>query len=345
MTEARQLNRRRILAAGAGATFAAGIGAPAIAQARPRIIVQTFGGLFEKTIRENAIADFEKQHNIEVTLAIEDDTTLLPKLRAARGRAPFDVVTVDNNIAILGAEMGLWAPDQMPQMPNAADIYKTSKPPMTANYGTIVYEYAFVYNPKKLPSPTSWNDLWTDGITAGVPHITQSYGLTFLYIASILNGGTAKNLDAGFAAIKRLKKFKIYKNVSEGLNLFQQGEIDAALFYGHRGQQMIDMGVSVLKTRPKEGTWGQRTGMQIPKNAGNVDAARAWVNHTLSVPYQTAFAKNLYSPTNRKVVLAPELAAKHVYGEAHVDSIREAPWADILPQRDALLERWTREIG
>ena len=40
-------------------------------------------------------------------------------------------------------------------------------------------------------------------------------------------GGT--NLDPGFAAIKRLKKFRVYKNVTEGLNLFQQGEIDAAL--------------------------------------------------------------------------------------------------------------------
>lgn len=345
MTSKLRLNRRQALATGAAGLATGLIGAPAIGQARPRVVVQTFGGLFEKTIRENAIADFEKAHNIEVVLSIEDDTTLLPKLRAARTRAPFDVVTVDNNIAILGNEMGLWAPDQSAQMPNAADIYKTSKPPMTANYGTIVYEYAFVYNPKKLPNPTSWNDLWTDGIVAGVPHITQSYGLTFLYIASILNGGSGKNLDPGFAAIKRLKKFKIYKNVSEGLNLFQQGEIDAALYYGHRGQQMIDMGVSVLKMRPKEGTWGQRTGMQIPKNASNLEGARAWVNWTLGVPYQTAFAKNLYSPTNRKVVLPPELAAKHVYGEAHVDSISEVPWDDLLPQRDALLERWTREIG
>mgnify|MGYP000527440005 CR=1 FL=1 len=32
-------------------------------------------------------------------------------VRAARGRAPFDVCTMDNNIAILGAEMGLFAID------------------------------------------------------------------------------------------------------------------------------------------------------------------------------------------------------------------------------------------
>ena len=177
--------------------FATGIFAPAIAQSRPRIIVQSFGGLFEKTLREGVIPNFEKETGIDVTLTIEDDTTILPKLRAARSRAPYDVVTVDNNIAILGGEMGLWAPDQSAQMPNAGAIYKSSMPPMTGNYGSIVYEYALVYNSKKMPAPTSWNALWADGIVAGVPHITQSYGMTFLYMASILNGGTAANLDAG----------------------------------------------------------------------------------------------------------------------------------------------------
>jgi len=341
MTTSFKLGRRRVLATGA----ALGIAAPAIAQTRPRIIVQTFGGLFEKTLREGVIPNFEKETGIDVTLTIEDDTTILPKLRAARSRAPYDVVTLDNNIAILGGEMGLWAPDQSAQMPNAGAIYKSSMPPVTGNYGAIVYEYALVYNSKKMSAPTSWNDLWADGVVAGVPHITQSYGMTFLYMASILNGGTATNLDAGFAAIKRLKKFKVYKNVSEGLSLFQQGEIDAALFYGHRGQQMIDMGLPIVKTRPREGTWGQRTGAQIPKAAPNLDGARAWVNASLGVPYQTAFAQNLYSPTNRNVVLPPELAAKHVYGEQVVENLREAPWSELLPQRDALLERWTREIG
>ena len=70
-----------------------------------------------------------------------------------------------------------------------------------------------------------------------------------------------------------------------------------------------------------------------------------WVNNTLSVPYQAAFAKSLYSPTNRNYVVPTELKGKLLTGEQYIDSIREAPWADLLPQRDALLERWTREFG
>lgn len=334
------LSRRRLLATGVAA-----LPAPALAQARPRLTVQCYGGLFEKTLREQVIPEFERAHATEVVLAVEDDVTILPKLRAARTRAPWDVCYCDNDIAVLGAQLGVWAADQSAAMPNAARIYANCMPPATANYGNVVFEYALVHNTRRLPTADSWLVLWNPEIVPGVPHITQSYGLTFLYIAALLHGGSAKDLDPGFAAIKALKKFRVYKNLSEGLQLFQQGEIDAALFYDHRAQQMIDMGLPFAKTRPKEGSWGQHTGCQIPRAAANPEGARAWVNTSLGVAYQAAFAKNLYGPTNHDVVVEPALAARLVYGAARVEAIREAPWGELLPQRDALLERWTREIG
>lgn len=349
MTKRITISRRGVLggslALGATMGAAQSFPMPALGQGRPKLNLQAFGGAYEKILREAVIPEFEKQHGIDVAFTVEDDTTILPKLRASRTRAPYDVVTVDNSIAIAGAALDLWAPDQSAKMSNIQHIYKSSKPPATANYGSIVYEYAFAYNKKKMAAPESWKDLWKPGLVVGVPHVTQSYGLTFLYIAAMLNGGDAKNLNPGFAAIKSLQKFKVYKNVSEGLSLFQQGEVDAALFYGHRTQQIIDMGLDIGKAKPKEGIWGQRTGSQIPKNTGNMEAAIAWVNNCLSVPYQTAFSPGLYSPTNRNVTLPPELAAKHVMGEAYVDALREIDWDAILPQRDALIEKWTREIG
>ena len=52
-----------------------------------------------------------------------------------------------------------------------------------------------------------------------------------------------------------------------------------------------------------------------------------------------------YSPANRTVTLAPDLAAKHIYGSEAVASLRDPPWDALLPQRDAVLDRWSREIG
>jgi putative spermidine/putrescine transport system substrate-binding protein len=345
MTKELSITRRGLIGGAVAAGALSGISMPAIGQGRSNLSVQGFGGAYEKILRESVIPEFQKLYPFDVTLTVEDDTTLLPKLRIARNRAPYDVCTIDNSIAVGGQALGVWAPDQSAKMKNAPDIYKSSMPPRTANYGSIVYEYALVHDIQKLPNPQSWKDLWQPGLVVGVPHVTQSYGLTFLYIAAILHGGDAKNLDPGFAAIKALQKFKVYKNVSEGLNLFQQKEVDAALFYGHRGQQIIDMGLPYAKAHPKEGTWGQRTGTQIPKATSNLEGAIAWVDYTLSVPYQTAFAPGLYSPTNSKVVLPPELAAKHVMGAEAVENLREVDWSVLLPERDALIEKWTREIG
>lgn len=340
---AKTATRRNVLLSGLAAPLLA---APAFSQTRPSLRVQCMGGLVEKTIREDIIPEFEKRHGIEVSLIVEDDVTILPKLQVARSRAPYDVCMMDNDKAILGAEAGLWAPDPSARLKNLAAIHDSCKPPATAHYAVILFEYGLVYSTDKFKAaPTSWNDLWTPGTVAAIPHVSQAYGLTFLYLAAMLNGGSATNLDPGFAAIKRLGNFKIYRSVSQGLSLFQQREADAALFYGHRAQQMIEAGLPVAKTVPKEGTWGQRTGVQIPRLTANMDGAVAWVDTMLGVPAQTAMAKGLYSPTNRNCVFPPDQEKRLVLGEARVNAVREAPWAEILPQRDAILDRWTREFG
>lgn len=339
-------SRRSILASGAAAGLAPLWARNGSAQTRPTLRVQCIGGLVEKTIRENVIPIFEKEHGTEVSLIVEDDVTILPKLAVARSRAPYDVCMMDNDKAILGAEAGFWAPDQSAKLKNIGSIYPSCKPPAVANFATVIYEYGLVYSTEKFTTPpTSWQDVWTPGMVAAVPHVSQGYGLTFLYLAALLNGGSATNLDPGYAAIKRLGNFKIYKSVSQGLALFQQKEADIALFYGHRAQQMIEAGLPVAKTIPKEGTWGQRTGLQIPRLTANLDGAVAWLDTMLSVPVQVAFAKSLYSPTNRDCVFPPDQEKRLVLGEQHVESVREIPWKEILPQRDAILDRWTREFG
>ena len=337
------ITRRQLLA---GSAAGAGLARAAAAQDRPVLRVQVTSGLVGKVVSEDVAPEFEKAHGCQVQVIVDDDVTMLPKLQLARGRPPYDVVMLDNDKAILGAGLDLWEPSRADRLANFPAIYDSCKLPATSHYGFQIYEYALVYNTAKLTAaPTSWNDLWRPGLVAGVPDIRASYGLTFLYVAALLNGGNENDLDPGFAAIKRLGRFKVYKNVSEGLSLFQQKEIDAALFYSHRAQQMTDAGLPIAKVIPKEGSWGQRTGAQLPRNSANAALAAAWVDTALSVPFQSAFLKNLYSPTNRDCQPTPEQAGKLVIGAARVDAIREAPWAVLLPKRDEILDQWNREFG
>ena len=236
--------RRSVLATTAAMLASPALAAPALAQTRERLVVMTYGGGFEAAMRDKVVPAFEAAHPYAVTLVVSDDTALVPKLVSARGRAPFDVFSANDDAGIMLRGAGLLAPDQSAQLPGLADTYDSMKPPRSVVYGTTIYQYDLVYRTTAFPTPpTSWQDLWTPGLTVGVPYVSQSYGLTFLYLAALLNGGSATDLDPGFAAIRRLDRIKVYKNVSQGLSLFQQGEIDAALYYSHRGQQLIDLGL------------------------------------------------------------------------------------------------------
>ena len=333
------LTRRTVLTAAL-----APLAKPALAQQSRPFVVGAFGGLFEKLLRDQVIPEFQRLHDVRVELELGTGSTFIPKLIASGRRSPYDVVHLNDDEAFLGASAGLWAPDQSAKLPSAHDIYPSLQTSALPLYTSVVYDLPLAYRPEAMPEPISWNDLWRPGITVGIPHISNSYGLTFLLITALVNGGDAANLAPGFDALKRLKSFKIFKGVTQGYAMFQQGEIDAGLFYGHRTRQLIDSGVKLATARPKEGVWGQRTGAQIPKAAPRLDLSDAWIETTLSVPFQSVFAKELYSPTNLKVHLPPDLLVKTV-GGATIDALKYPDWHVINPQRDDLLNRWTQAFG
>jgi putative spermidine/putrescine transport system substrate-binding protein len=346
MTEGRARTTRRAAIAGASALLGSQtMGRPAIAQARTPVLATCYGGVFEAAVRES-IPKFEAENPYSVSLVVSDDANTVPRLLAARGRSPFDVVCLNDDTAIVLRAQGLLAPDQSAVLRNLSDTYDSMKPPRSAVYGMTVYEFDLVYRTAAFQSPpTSWQDLWQPGLAVGIPFVGQPYGMTFLYIAAMLNGGSADNLAPGFAAIKRLSKYKVYNNVGQGLTLFQQGEIDAAFYYAHRGQQMITMGLPVARVRPKEGVYGQKTGVQIPRGAPNMAGAIAWVDYNLSQVIQGRLAAQFYSPANRTVQIPAALADNYIVGEDAVARLRDPPWEKLLPQRSDLMDTWRRELG
>jgi|GEM_PF-3496489 len=340
------LTRRAALVGATGLIGATAFSRGLLAQDATRVTVTSYGGIFEKVMREKVIPRFEKETPYKVNLVVTDEPDIVSKLVIGRGRPAFDAITVNHETAIMLGEAGLLMDDQQAKFKNAADIYPNMMPPKAAVYGTTIYKFDFVYRTASFPTaPTSWQDLWKPGLSIGVPSVTQPYGITFLYLAALLNGGSAGNLDPGFKAIKRLSKFKIYNTASQGMQLFQQNEVDAAFYYSHRAQQMKDLGLPVERTEPTEGVYAQITGTQIPKGAANLPGALAWADFTLSEGYQGALADQLYSPTNKRVPLPKEKTASFITGDAAVSELLSPPWAELMPQRDAILDQWRKEIG
>jgi putative spermidine/putrescine transport system substrate-binding protein len=335
--------RRSLLAGGAAMTVASLM--PRGASGTTRFVFGTYGGPYEEILRKDGIIDaFARANDAEVKLELGLGTTFLQKLIASRGRPPYDVIIVNEDEALVGTDAKLFAPIDTKRLSNAGQIHELLMPPHVEMYGTMLFELTCVYNTKTMTEPKSWADLWRKGVKIGVASPQNSYGLLFLKVAAELAGADENNLAAGFPMLKKLDQIKLYRGVVEGLQLFRTGEVDAALFYRNRAIQLADEGHPIGFVAPKEGSFGIRSGQQIPKGVPNMDLSLKWINLALGADYQRAFAEALYSPSNLTVKLPPELAKKHVYGKEAISALRFANWKTINAQKSAIYERWDKEF-
>lgn len=338
------ITRRRLLAAGA-ALAASPVPTELFAQAPTDLVVATWAG-YDQVAREVIIPRFESENNARVKIELGVGSTFIPKLIASPRRSPFDVVGVFEDEAMFGETADLWAPDQSADMPNMARVYDSLKPPALPFYPHLVYDFPLVYNKDTFAEPKSWKDLWTTDGVIGVPSVQNSYGILFLYIAALLHGGDENNLDPGFEAIRKLPRIKQFRGVVEGLQLFQRGEIDASLFYNHRGARLRDDGINIGLARPEEGVWSITAGYQIARNSQNIELARDFINLCIAPEIGTEMAEYGYGPPNRDTVVGQETVDRLavVYGAEQVNALRHVPWRTINEQRDEIVERWNREI-
>jgi putative spermidine/putrescine transport system substrate-binding protein len=338
------LTRRRVLQGATSLSAIAAFGDAVRAQST-NFVFGTFGGPYEKILREHILADFDRANNVQTKLEFGLGTTFIQRLIAARTRSPYDVIIVNEDEALVGTEANLFAPLAPEKIPNASQIHAAMMPPNVQMYGTMLFELTCIYNSKTIAKPQSWLDLWKPGVRVAVAHPQNSYGLLFLQIAAELAGGSGDKLVDGFAMIKKLDKAKLYRGVVDGIQLFRTGEVDVGLFYRNRAIQLADEGFPIAFTTPKEGSFGIRSGQQIPRAAPNIDLSLKWINLALSADYQRYFADGLYSPSNSTLVLPPELAAKHIYGAEAINALRFADWKKINAQKPEIYERWDREFA
>ena len=80
--------RRTLLRGAAAAAAAAGLGRPHIARAAEPLVINSYGGAFEKFMRAEIIPVFEKDTGIKTRLDIGLAKDWLATLRAAGGGQP-----------------------------------------------------------------------------------------------------------------------------------------------------------------------------------------------------------------------------------------------------------------
>jgi putative spermidine/putrescine transport system substrate-binding protein len=275
---------------------------------------------------------------------------VVAKILAARDNPPFDVVLFDEGplINILKDDILAKFPDA--RSPNFKDLPEQFRGFDNTGPVITVQAIGLAYNPKKVPKPKSWNDLWSKEYKGrvGLTGMASSLGTAYMCEIAKLNGGSERNFEPAFKRIKELLPSVASVAPSPGalVALFQQGEIDVAPNYFNNIMLLKSKGVDIDFAVPASGPVMVRTTLNIVKNTKQFDAAVRYIDVALSPEVQQGMIDKPYFSisTSPKVKFPPEV---QMLGSSVPDMLKKGVLlnrAEINKIRPQLIDRFNREI-
>jgi putative spermidine/putrescine transport system substrate-binding protein len=322
----------------------------AMTAAAEELVVGTFGGTFVDNSKKCHAAAFEKATGATVKYVLGSSVQTMAKLRAAGARSELDVAYMDSQIVKQAKAEGLLQPLEPGKIAHWSDVYEVSRD-KDAHWVSLMFAGTMItYNTKLVKEPpTSWADLWKPEFKGklAIPDISGTSGQQFLMAAARLNGGSIDNIDPGFAAIAKLKPnvHMMYTQPDQIIPLFERGDIAVAVWYTDRTGAAAAKGVPVAAAYPKEGAIGIVPTVSVPKGSPRKELAQKYIATLLSPEGQLCFAQSQFAgPTNKTVVLPPDLAKLVPYGE--LVQRMYFPDTDLVARKfPEWSERWGREIA
>ena len=348
---------REVSAAAAAATLAPLLGAVTSRSARAasdrEVVMSTSGGSFLQTWQTKIIDPFQKRTGIRVKQISGSMKAHAMQLRASRETPPFDLFMGDGADFVHLAEGGFMlplTPDKVPSLDEVAPKFKDQ----WHGFGSH-FDYASVglgYRTDRIKTPpASWREfveraaagefgkaVFFNNLPSGVR------GPEVLLTLSRVFGGDFRNVDAGFAAIKRFKPytFKYFSAYNDPVVLLTNGEGDIGPGWDGRTYVAQDeSGGKINWIKPKEGPASNGPIVGVVKG-GNAEGAYALINYALGAEAQKAFCEAMfYGSVNSKVVYSENLA-KRIPAIGDIQVFDEKFMASNI---GAWIERWNREIA
>jgi putative spermidine/putrescine transport system substrate-binding protein len=341
---------RRDVLAGIGATSALPlIGVPASAQAVTKITVTSYGGIWEKAIRECFVADFKKRTNVDADVLIGGPPQWISQIEANKAKPPIHVLVATPDSAAVAVKAGLVEPITKEKVANLVDIPQRF---IDIAYGHgAAFDYGaagLAYNKERIKNPPKSIKEFVERTIkgdwkAGLPSIAYAPApQAFVWSFADALGGSVDNLDPFFDALKKMRKNVVFwTGVTDFLNLMDAGEVDIGVYYDGRAWAHYDTGKKYIDfINPTEGSVMSPVCVMKVKNAP--DIAWEYVNSMLAHEPQARFAKMLnYGVTNTKVKY-DEVTAKRI---TPWDKTRWPPNEKIGELLPKWTERWNKEVG
>jgi putative spermidine/putrescine transport system substrate-binding protein len=312
------------------------------------LVVGIWGAQQEELVREYVVKPFEEETGATVELILGGSSDRFARIYAEKDDPTMDIAYLGLAQTIQAAQDGVILPPNPEGVPEFNNLYPQAKA-TGGGYGVSFLTVGIMYNTETVDTPpTSWKDLWKPEYKGKIaPFVFPgTQGTAFLVMAARVHGGDENNIDPGFEALKQLKPYPaILSGIDETNLAFKQGDVWFTPQINGYVYAYQDEGGAVDFVIPEEGAPLAMNSACITTNSKNVDLAEIFINYHLSQAAQEAYAKELYyAPTNKTVVLEPDLAAKMPYGEEEVAKLLVLDDKVISEKSAEWAERWNREI-
>jgi putative spermidine/putrescine transport system substrate-binding protein len=292
------LPRRALLAGGAVLGFA-----PSLmrrAGAAETCVVGTWGGDYARLLRENIDDPILKPNGIDVIQDVGDETPRYTKMAAQRvlPRGAVDVACLGAINGYRATDAGLVEPLDETKVPNLKHVQPNLRAaafvPHIYSAQVIVYNSTTVADP-----PKSFADL-LDPKWKGKIGMVSTVAPWVMMGASLLESGTTTDFDKAKAFMLKLNAngLRLYPETDSLAPAYKSGEIDVGVIWLARTFMWQNAGFPVKGQFPTEGSILYVSGMVVPKNAPNKEAAFKCMNAMLEPSAQQGFAAHMgYLPT------------------------------------------------
>lgn len=316
-----------------------------------KLVVTSFGGDYEAAQLEVLVKPFEEEFDAEVEVITLYSADALAKIKAEAGNSEIDIVQFSGGQEVVAAKEGLIDEIDPEIVKNVSELHENAV--ADPKYGPAIAFDALgiLYNTDLVQeAPTSWNDLWKDEYKGqlGLVDISNTYGLQFLILNALINNGDEGNIDPGFESIETLLDHaaSIVSTSPDLGNLFAQEEIAIAPYDSGYAFNYSKQGQPIGFAIPEEGAMATFMNMQIVSGTENYELANEFINYALRPEVQKAFAEETgFSPTNKSVEIAEELADVIPHGDEVLESLIYIDWEKVNEQKEEWTERWSKLIA
>ena len=345
------IHRRTFLRSAAGVAAASTLGFPYIARAARPLVINSYGGSFEKFMRKEIIPPFVKETGIEIKLDVGLGKGWLTNLRAAgTENPPYDVLMTNEVWASVERGEGHFEPIPVDKVPNLKDCWPVARYPNDDAVVGVLAPIGLCYRTDLVKTPpTSWKDLWDNpefkGNKKAMYTITNSAGYMFALLTAKMYHGSQYEVDKAVDKIKELKPFNQVDFSGTMETMLTRGEAIIGPLDFPAVARMKAKGIKVEVAAPKEGVFMFDQVFNVLKGSKNKENGYKWINYILRPDVQLKWVRNyFYSPVNKNVVMPDDLkSVVPIHGERMKEVIKW-DWTAANKVRDHVIERWNKEM-